>query len=435
MNDETREQLSAYMDGALPEAERLELEARLAASAELRGALEDLRSVSRLVKDLPKEPLPSGFLIRFQALRARGDAPRADWVFLPPAARPVVAALSVGVVALVIWNKVTVQPDEILLHPPEAARVFGSANAPVAQLDLSRRFGAAGAISGAASGGGAGGAGNTLSDAKSLEIAGAAPAPSRGIDKLSYLDKDDGAASEMKADSMAVAKKESISAVRGASARAAGKPIAQDAAAPGAAPSAEPQLTDRTRLAMTEEERSARNEELFSQLEGQKKKMGMRVLPKADDGDDRRAGFLGMREPPAAPALSAPKPSLLQSGKAAGAAAGSVAVAAASAPSAAGPGRLAPDAGLVFIDAGSLSSQWVLLGLPGDPPSADFVNGRVVVIKPSATKILSVTPGPDAVTVVFRSLSPDEESDPARDRVAPLPAAPKTVLIYDASPR
>jgi hypothetical protein len=65
----------------------------------------------------------------------------------------------------------------------------------------------------------------------------------------------------------------------------------------------------------------------------------------------------------------------------------------------------------------------------------DFSTGRLIMIKPSATKILSVTPGPDAVTVVYRSLLPDEESDPARDRVAPLPVSPKAVLIYDASPR
>ena len=50
MNDETRELLSAYLDGALPEGERRALEARLASSAELRGALEDLRSVSKAVK-------------------------------------------------------------------------------------------------------------------------------------------------------------------------------------------------------------------------------------------------------------------------------------------------------------------------------------------------------------------------------------------------
>jgi hypothetical protein len=57
------------------------------------------------------------------------------------------------------------------------------------------------------------------------------------------------------------------------------------------------------------------------------------------------------------------------------------------------------------------------------------------MIKPSATKILSVTPGPDAIVVVYRSLQPEDASDPARDRVAPLPSQPRTVLIYDASPR
>jgi hypothetical protein len=418
MNDETREQLSAYLDGALPEAERRELEARLLASTGLRGALEDLRAVSRAVKDLPKEPLPPGFLARFQARRARGDAPRPDWVFLPPQARPVVAALSIGVVALVIWDKVAVPPEVEFLHPPEAAKVYEPANAPVAQLDLSRGIGGAASKAG------------TLSDAKSLEIAGAAQTPERVYDKLAVPQDGGGGPAASGA-----AAKSSVAAMRGSSSgRAAGRPLALDAEAPGAAASsAEPQLTDRTRLAMTEEERSARNEAMFGQLESEKKKMGMKVLAKGEGGvDANHVGFLGLREPPAAPALSAPRPSLLKNAKPMGAAAGSAT--AGSAP-AAGPGRLAPDGALVFTDARSLASSWVLLGLPGDPPATDFTSGRLVAIKPSATKILSVTAGPDAVSVVYRSLLPDEESDPARDRVAPLPAGPKTVLIYDASPR
>lgn len=419
MNDETREQLSAYLDGALPDGERRELESRLAASAELRGALEDLRSVSRAVKDLPKEPLPPGFMARFEGRRARGDSPRADWVFLPPAARPLVAALSVGVVALMIWDKVAVSPEQALLHPAEAAKVYAPDSAPVAQLDLTR--GVATGASGSAS-----------SDAKSLEIAGAAAAPARAADKPAVIENPagGGADDEMKA----AANMTGVAAVRGSSARAAGAPVA----APAAQAAPELQLTDRTRQTMTEEERSARNEELFAQLEGQKKDMGMRVLPKGEDGvDENHRGFLGLREPPAAPAIRAPIPSLLKNEKKRGALAEAVNVTALAAKPAAASaaGRLAPDAALVFNDAGSLASSWVLLGLPGDPPSADFVNGRVVVIKPSATKILSVTPGPDAVTVVFRSLNQDEESDPGKDRVAPLPAFPKAVLIYDASPR
>jgi hypothetical protein len=89
----------------------------------------------------------------------------------------------------------------------------------------------------------------------------------------------------------------------------------------------------------------------------------------------------------------------------------------------------------VFTEAGSLSSSWILLGMPGGPPSTDFAAGRLVMIKPSATKIVSVTPGPDAVVVVYRGLLMDEPADPARDRVAPLPLAPRAVLIYDATPR
>ena len=150
MNDETREQLSAYLDGALTETERRDLDARLAASAELRGALEDLRAVSRAVKDLPKEPLPAGFMARFQARRARGDEPRREWVFLPPQARPVVAALSFGVVALMIWDKVTAPPEQAPLHSPGDAKVYEPSNAPVAQLDLSRGMSAAGGTAGAA---------------------------------------------------------------------------------------------------------------------------------------------------------------------------------------------------------------------------------------------------------------------------------------------
>ena len=406
MNDETREQLSAYLDGALTEAERRDLEARLAASAELRGALEDLRAVSRAVKDLPKEPLPPRFMARFHARRARGDAPREHWVFLPPQARPVVAALSIGLVALVIWDRVTVAPESELLHSNEAVKVYDSANAPVSQLDLSR-----------GTAGGAAGAASALSDAKSLEIAGAAPKAARESDKLAYLD---GAGQGV--DSLAKAKS-SVAAMRG-SARAAGAPVA----APTALNSA-PELTDRTQLAMTEEERSARNEEMFGQLEKQKKMMGIKILAKSEDGvTPSGPGVLGLRRP-VAPGITAPIPTLLQSAKPSGA------VAAESSAPAAGPGRLAPDAGLVFTDANGLSSSWVLLGFPGAPPSTDFRNGRLVIIKPSATKILSVTSDPSTVTVVYRSLLPDEASDPARDRVAPLPAAPKTVLIYDASPR
>ncbi len=189
-----------------------------------------------------------------------------------------------------------------------------------------------------------------------------------------------------------------------------------------ARPAEEPPRADRARPAMTEEERSARNEQMFGQIEMQKKTMGMTLLGKSE------AAAPASRRPPA-PALAAPVPTLLSDARPA------EAIAAARSAPASGLGRPAPDAALVFTDASGLESAWILLGLPGSPPAADFANGRLVLIKPSATKILSVEPGRDAVTIVYRSLLPEETPDPARDRAAPLPAAPKAVMIYDASPR
>jgi anti-sigma factor RsiW len=425
MNDETREELSAYLDGALPEAERAALEARLAASAELRGALEDLRAVSNAVKSLPKEPLPPGFMARFSARRARGDAPRQDWVFLPPAARPVVAALSCAVVALVIWNKAAVEPEETLIHPPHAANVYEAGNAPVSQLDLSKE--ARSAPGGGGLGGGAAGELKKTGDATALGIAGVGAGTASPVVSLDSLQNAAPAEDERKI----AAKLGSVAAARGGrSGRALGQPLN---AAADAAAAPEPALTDRTRLAMTEEERSARNEQMFGELEKQKKSLGMKVLPKSE----RRSGpsvaaMLGLPEPaPAAPMVHGASPTLLKPARADGPAAENTLAF----PDGSAPGRVAPDAGLVLMDAGSLASSWVLLGLPGDPPATDFSTVRLVIIKPSATKILLVTPGRGAITVVYRALQAGEASDPLRDRVAPLPLSPKAVLIYDASPR
>jgi anti-sigma factor RsiW len=381
MNDETLELLSAYLDGALPEAARLALEARLAASADLRRELEELRAVSKAVKELPKQPLPPGFLARLQARRARGDAPR-DWVFLPPSLRPAVLALSCGAVALMIWGKVAVAPPEAPLHPRDAAPVTGAANAPASQFDVSGL---------AAGNGGAGQAGrDELLPALELKEETAAPAGAK----------------------------------RAARGRAAGQPYETN---PAAASAPEPALTDRTMLAMTEEERSAKNERMFGYIEQEKKKLGIaKVLPKSGAVSAARGAALA-----GAPAIGAPAPTLLKQAQREGPAASDAALQA----KAEGSGRLSPDAGLVFSDARSLASSWVLLGFPGNPPATDFSAGRLVLIKPSATKIVSVTADAAAVRLSYRTLRENEAPDPAKDRVAPIPAEPKTVLFFDASPR
>jgi anti-sigma factor RsiW len=415
MNDETQQLLSAYLDGALPEPERLAVEARLASSAELRRELDELRAVSRSVKELPKQPLPAGFMARFQARRARGDAPRQDWVFLPPAARPVAFALSCGVVALVIWDKVVVPPPLPPFHSVNEAKVAPAANAPLAPFDVSRRAAGEAVPDQNAAGG-----------STALTVVGPAPEPVDKAEVLPRLQDEKSpapAASAARANGLSTAG--GVASLRGSAkpARAAGRPLEADAAGAGGSGAEEP-ITDRTRIAMTEEERSARNEQMFDYIEGQKKKMGIaQVLPKA--ARKRDVAELS------APAIAAPAPTMLKKAEPEGlAAADSVLQSPASV-----AGRLAPDAGLVFGDARSLGSSWILLGFPGIPPAMDFTTGRLLLIKPSATKILSVTTDAGAVSVAFRSLRADETADPAKDRVAPLPLEPKTVLIFDVSPR
>jgi hypothetical protein len=415
MNDETLELLSAYLDGAVPPAERAALEARLLASPELRRELDELRAVAQAVKDLPKEPLPPGFISRFQARKAAGASPKADWVFLPPAARPIAFALSSAVVALVIWNKTTVAPEEPLLHPPGAANVSDMKGGPVAQLDFARRVSddKAASATGAAVAQNAMGVSGAVSDPihrdeSTPSIAENAPAAAPAAAALSSLS------------APTMAPKASMRR-----ARALGSPLTDGAAASGGGGA----LAERGAAAMTEEERSAKNEQMFGYIESEKKKMGIaKVMPK--DSLDTSRMFGGPA--PAAPKIAAASPSLLKQVSQSVPAADAL-----KAQEAANPleGRLSPDAALVFTDARSLSSSWILLGFPGEPPTVDFTSGRLVLLKPSATKILSVTPKPNSVDVVYRSLTPEETPDPAVDRVAPIPSEPRTVLIFDASPR
>jgi anti-sigma factor RsiW len=391
MNDETRETLWAYLDGALPDGEKAAIEARLAASESLRAELESLRAVSRAVKDThPARPLPDGFLARLGARRDRGDRPRRDWVFLPHEVRPLVAAMSFGVVALLIWDKVVVPDQPQPVFPMGAARVDVSSAAPVAQVDLSAR---------ALHGGDAG--------AGSADLGLGAPAserPERG-EVLPLVPAPAAPARKALADK---------------SGRAPGQPL--DAAARAY-----------SRATMTETERSARNEELIGALERQKKAMG---ITSVISGNDR---FLqeGRASGPDAPRVHAQAPAMLKAARASRPApsAGDDAAAAATAALPPGAGRPAPEAALVFTDARGLSAAWVLLGFTGRPPAGDFSKRRLVLLKPSGTKIVSAGADGDAVTVVYRALRDGETASPAKDRTAWIPREPGTVLILDATPR
>ena len=71
------ENLSAYLDGALNAHERSRLEAQLSSDPTLKTALEELRAVRAVLRQLPKRRAPRNFTLTPQQAGLRQPAPRA----------------------------------------------------------------------------------------------------------------------------------------------------------------------------------------------------------------------------------------------------------------------------------------------------------------------------------------------------------------------
>ena len=99
--EHVKEKLSEFLDRELPEDESRLVQDHLSACAGCRAALEELKAVSRLVADLPREPLPSGFLARLERRRSRETSRR----LFPAPARALAFALSCAVVMLVVYQR------------------------------------------------------------------------------------------------------------------------------------------------------------------------------------------------------------------------------------------------------------------------------------------------------------------------------------------
>ncbi len=300
---------------------------------------------------------------------------RRDWVFLPPSLRPLAFALSSGIVALWIWQRVVVRPPLAQAPTGPEPRLDSGAEAPLSQIDVSR------AASGLA----------PSADAHAQSQAlGLAPQPGAALP---------------------------------GPAKASGRPLSSDTPAPAPA-------------TMSEEERSARNIAMFADLERQKRELGITGVPEESAAQRReealrRAGLLPPQGAPAAAVVRA-TPRMLSSGDESG---GGLPAAAPAPPPAAGAGRSAPDAALVLSDADSLAASWTLLGLPGSAPSVDFTRERAVLVKPTGAKVVSVVAGATAVVVTFRRLGDGETPSPVADRFARLPPTPAAVEIIDANAR
>ncbi|MBI5242827.1 MAG: zf-HC2 domain-containing protein [Elusimicrobia bacterium] len=102
--EHAKERLSEYLDGALADADRKAVDEHLAACADCRAELESLRSVSRLVAGLPKQPLPAGVMERLKRRREAGGASRPLWLpfSLPHRWQAAAAFASAGVAVMFV---------------------------------------------------------------------------------------------------------------------------------------------------------------------------------------------------------------------------------------------------------------------------------------------------------------------------------------------
>jgi hypothetical protein len=105
MDAHIKELISAYLDKALPEAERARVEAHAAACAECRAELEDTRRVSAMVAGLPKRELPVGFMERLQRRRAAEESPASAVSWFPAPARMAAFAAAGLVAGLIVYQK------------------------------------------------------------------------------------------------------------------------------------------------------------------------------------------------------------------------------------------------------------------------------------------------------------------------------------------
>lgn len=387
MNDDIREKLSAYLDGALSDAERRAVEVEISRSEELRLELEALRAVSSAVKALPKEPLPAGFAARLDARRARESAPEREYFILPPAYRPLAFALSTAVVALVVWDQTVTKSN--VMEPragwdSEVVSVKSAADAP-----------------------------------PSIDVTGAVSAENAGEPRELTAKKEDAA----------------LPSTLGKQLSAPGKPleIAEDRApsAPAAAPSRlipdgalskeQSDVLDNlpdaegggAMIARNEEERSAINERLYKGFEEEKKRMGIAKIMDRDEETYKLSSggreFMALQASPEAARVAGGRASVGAVRGAARSKAGAPAVKA-----------------LTLKSAEALAAAWAAAGLPGEPPAVEFPEQMAVFLAgPEGCGIVGVRSGKKSIFVLYKN---DGFSEPSA-RVKAVTASPKPVIL------
>lgn len=416
MNDDIREKLSAYLDGALPDLERKTLEEELSRSEEMRLELEALRAVSGAVKGLPKEALPAGFMARLAARRAREDAkPARGYYLLPPAYRPLAFALSTAVVALVVWDKTQTPPNIAAPRAgwdSETVAVKSAAEAPPS-IDVSGQLSAMDARGKERDDESAGNAEKAAANeltaeyAAKKEDAAKAGAPSTFGKHISAPGKP---LELQEADA-------SASAGGGGSGLAGLSAPAAPAAAPAPAQDQFEAAEGKSGafVARNEEERSAINERLYKGFEEEKKRMGIaRIMDKDAEPQNLPSGgrdLMALQASPEAPSVESER----SVGRVA-------AVRGAKAKRESAPIVKA----LTLKSSEALSAAWAAAGLSGEPPEVKFPDEMAVFLAcPSGCGIVSVKSRKKIILVLYK----DSGFDDASARVRALPLSEKPVVV------
>lgn len=393
MNDKIHERLSAYIDGALTDQERRDIELEISRSEEMRLELEALRAVSSAVKGLPKEKLPDGFMARLEARRTREDSkPAKTYFILPPAYRPLAFALSTAVVALVIWDKTLTQPDIVAPHvgwDSETVSVKSAAEAPPS-IDVSGQLAALGQNA----------------------------AGSAGVKPDSPAAANNFSATRTKKENYA---KAGAPSTFGKHLNAPGKPleiaepdpVLSDVQVEALDRLAEAEDKKASFRARNEEERSAINERLYKGFEDEKKRMGITRIVDKDSPDSSPTASSGGE----LMALQAsPEAARVDGGRATGAVRG------AKAKRAAAPIVKA----LTLKSADALQAAWAAAGLSGEPPTINFPDQMAVFLAgPQGCGIVDIQNRKKFIVVLYKA----EGFDDASTRVRAVTLSPKPIVV------
>ncbi len=132
-----KENISEFLDSELEGPESTLAQAHLAECRECRGAFAELQGLSRMLKSLPQQPLPLGFMERLERHRQAEIKPSspAGWALFGKPAPLAALALSSLIVIFIDYDKarapLKLQPQEILSG---TALNFSPANQPSRQL-------------------------------------------------------------------------------------------------------------------------------------------------------------------------------------------------------------------------------------------------------------------------------------------------------------